>query len=153
MKHLREYKLFESKDLSKIKRGLQSEAEDLVSILKDLALDIKDKDLNVEVTKRSTDLKEWSIGNFGYYIHMIIDKYDRYSIIRFNLYEIKDEIMEIVDFMDSQGWVIDGADVLDASGPHNVLIRDNMIISQYSGEEVNYLISEIHIRFKKSKTK
>jgi hypothetical protein len=84
---------------------------------------------------------------------MIIDKYDRYSIIRFNLYDIKDEIMEIVDFMDSHGWVIDGADVLDASGPHNVLIRDNMIISQYSGEEVNYLISEIHIRFKKSKTK
>jgi len=157
MKNLKTYKLFESKDLSKIKRELQSEAEDLVSILKDLVLDIKDKDLNAEVTKRHTDLQEWSIGNYGYYIHMIISKYDRNFIggysSRFNLYDIKDEIMEIVDFMDSHGWVIDGVDVLDAAGPHNVLIRDNMIISQYSGEEMNYLISEFDIKFKKSKTK
>ncbi len=142
MRYLKKYTLFErvSKETNMFESiDIVEDYNQLISILQDLTLDIKDKDLRVDVIKLSL------LG-----IKIRIAKNEEVYGGRFNLYDIKDEIIQIVDFMDSEGWVIDYAGVVDASGIHNVLIRDNMIINQYSGEEVNYLVGEFNIKLKKS---
>jgi pectate lyase len=131
MRYLKKYKIFET---------TESEVDDLISILQDLTLDIKDKDLKVDVIKSGRFFNSMTL--LG--IKIIISK-EGYG--RFKLSDIKDEIIQIVDFMDSYDWKIDYIEVVDAAGPNNVLIHDNMIINQYSGEEVNHLVGGIDIKF------
>ena len=149
MRYLKKYKVFESKE----------EIDDTISVLKDLILDIKDKDLNVKIY--TFNKKRYTNQEFEYEdttcIEIIISKNEDdmadsglrpYG--RFNLSNIKNEIIQIVEFMDSQGWKIGSSEVVDVTGPHGVLIRDNMIISKYSRKEVNHLVGEVDIKFIKS---
>ena len=128
MKHLKEYNIFESRDtyhltnIIKRKRELQIEVDDLISILKDLTLDIKDKDIKAEIIRRPTT------GHYSYYIQIIIsknDQYDEYSKNQsFNLTDIKDEIIQIVDFMKNNGWVVSNSSVVDG-GIYDVIVKDD----------------------------
>jgi hypothetical protein len=120
MRYLKKYKVFESKE----------EIDDTISVLKDLILDIKDKDLNVKIY--TFNKKRYTNQEFEYEdttcIEIIISKNEDdmadsglrpYG--RFNLSNIKNEIIQIVEFMDSQGWKIGSSEVVDVTGPQGVL--------------------------------
>ena len=141
MRYLKKYKVFESKE----------EIDDTISVLKDLILDIKDKDLNVEIKLRriyGTNPDKFPV------LDIFIFKDDTSGNDRFKSDEIIHEITQITEFMKSEGWGIN----LKVSTPygsydskiedgkfsfHNPYSKDNMARRNIA----NFWITRIHIVF------
>ncbi len=100
MRYLKKYKVFESEGME--------DADYIMSILKDKALSISDKDLKVSISK--------SIGGIigmNYYpnIDLLISTEEEFR--KFNLNDIKDEIFDIIDFIENNNWDISSAEVYE----------------------------------------
>jgi hypothetical protein len=103
MKYLNKYKVFESMVNGK---STKEEVDDIKSVLNDMVLDIKDKDLSVEV-----------ISWFSWYnenkILMVIKKpgedlpANHLNAPSFHINKLGDEIFQIIDFMYNQDWVVE----------------------------------------------
>jgi hypothetical protein len=160
MRHLKTYTLFErvSRE-TKIFESL-SEAKELISVINDMALDIKDKDLRVRiipVKKNIMDLTDDS-HDICFRIEAIwfMQEIQRQ---RFYLKKIYDELFQIIHFMEDQGWNIQYSNVAGPDGVHSVYIEDGRVIGKwsdgYSSEswEITSPINEITIGFTKSSEK
>jgi hypothetical protein len=169
MRYLKKYKVFESKE----------EIDDTISVLKDLILDIKDKDLNVEVKLRriyGTNPDKFPV--FENKILMVIKKpgedlpANHLNAPSFHINKLGDEIFQIIDFMYNQDWVVEvdnsyiqGCNFESKSRGNlpfgveffnhiyfkdgKVKIKENRKLSDLS--EIKYPIVDFRIQFMKSK--
>lgn len=90
MKYLKTYRIFES----------SQDTQEHIKILKDMTLSLRDKDFDVNVYKPAIAPEK---------INITINKigFDRgYYCKEFSYSEIKDELLEMIDYMDLEGWEI-----------------------------------------------
>jgi hypothetical protein len=119
MRHLKSYKLFESRPTP---QSARVEADEIMSVLKDMVLEITDKDLNVLLDFKKNTGDENNPYSFlswkTYYpdIQIVISKDDGG---RFYLKEINDVVVQMVDFIELEGWKINKSTFLDYSGRYN----------------------------------
>jgi hypothetical protein len=136
MRYLKKYKFFESKE----------EIDDNISVLNDMVLDIKDKDLNVEVKLRriyGTNPDKFPV------LDIFIFKDDTSGNDRFTSDEIIHEITQITEFMKSEGWGIN-LKVSTPYGSYDSKIEDGKIYSKDNMTRrniANFWITRIHIVF------
>lgn len=135
------------------------EIDETVSVLDQMCLEMRDKDLYVEVNpypryqsmKRFDDLNQ---------VKICLDiRNDEEAYHKFDIEKVKSEIFDIVNYMKSEGWKIHTCDVMNDYGKNDVTIEDGKIISvsraQHSitkkrvEQEVNYPVYQLYIEFKK----
>ena len=87
MRHLKTYRIFES-------------VEEHIRVLTDMTLSLRDKDFSVNVYKPAIAPEEINIT----IIKMGFDR--EHYCKEFSYSEIKDELLEMIDYMDLEGWEI-----------------------------------------------
>jgi len=124
------------------------ELDDILSVIDQMCLDIRDKDLLVKVSqypryeamKRFTDLNRVKI-----YLDIKKDEETDYT---FDLETIKSEFFDIVDFMKREGWQIYSSQILNRYGTNGVTIKDGKILD-FKGDEIDYPARGLFVEFKK----
>lgn len=143
MNRLKTYKIF-----------LESNSEhtdEITSVINDMCLELRDNGFVVEP-------QSLSYGKMG------VSKRFRISVVksndddafigrntkRFYFKEIKESILEMVEYLKSEEFFIDEIDFIDASGVLGGILKDGNLYTKFSQEEVNHLIDNFIIRFIKS---
>ena len=122
-----------------------SEAKELLSIINDMALDIKDKDLRVTTTLVTDDSHE---------IDLKIQSPQHKRM--FHIKEINNDLFQIIHFMKDQEWNVKYSNACGPDFSHPVYLEDDKVIGKwsdgYSSEswEITSPITEIRIVFTKS---
>jgi hypothetical protein len=152
MRHLKSYKLFESRPTP---QSARVEVDEIVSILNDMILEIRDKDLNTRVELRKNfgnDFLELLQDNPFYFtswkshypdIEVLIESHS----FRFN--DIKNDIFQIIDFIKEQGWEIKDINTEDDSGIYRKQYNIENIIEWFTNHRES--LYSFRIKFTKSK--
>lgn len=125
MKHLDTYRLFESSD-------------EIVSTLKDIALDIEDDSFSVRV-------KSHRFGDIEYEIKLAISKVKGNGLELFDVKDIYNCIKRIVDYMNSEGYIT------YIQIPQNSKFARVVNVSLRDLPKLHYHITYLDMGFKKSK--
>lgn len=93
MRHLKTYRIFESKF---------DELMDHIKVLSDMALPLDDKDFDVSIFEDRFREDSYQ----SYIVVDVVKKGSRSDNNKFTFQVIKEELMEMVDYMDKEGWKI-----------------------------------------------
>ena len=148
MKHLKSYKIFES--MSDLASDSYNKRQERLRTLEDMSLELWDENFNVQVSSEvlSRDDK---------YIKVTIQNKRQssplgaYGAPRFDYNKIKDTLLSMVSYMESEGYSIREIEVSDKY-VHNLIpveLKDEKLYLKYRPEQmVNYPIGQLVIKFK-----
>ena len=135
MRYLRTYKLFESS---------WYDIKDHIDVLSDMSMDLWDKEFNVQVADEIISREHQCI------VVNIVKKGSK----KFTYPEIKQELLEMVGYMDREGWEILNMEFTHiAAGP--VMVETMVIyckldgdkLVNMSGEEIDYQFDQLIVKF------
>jgi hypothetical protein len=102
-------------------------------VLRDLSLSLWDKDFNVQIADEIISRENQCIG----------------SNSKFTYTEIKEELLDMVHYMDDQGWEILNMEYTHiASGPLYCKLDGDKLVSAMSEEEIDYQFHQLIVKFK-----
>ncbi len=148
MRHLKSYKIFES--MSDLASDSYNKRQERLRTLEDMSLELWDENFNVQVSSEvlSRDDK---------YIKVTIQNKRQssplgaYGAPRFDYNKIKDTLLSMVSYMESEGYSIREIEVSDKY-VHNLIpveLKDEKLYLKYRPEQmVNYPIGQLVIKFK-----
>lgn len=148
MKHIKTYKIFES--MSDLASDSYNKRQERLRTLEDMSLELWDDNFNVQVSSEvlSRDDK---------YIKVTIQNKRQssplgaYGAPRFDYNKIKDTLLSMVSYMESEGYSIREIEVSDKY-VHNLIpveLKDEKLYLKYRPEQmVNYPIGQLVIKFK-----
>jgi hypothetical protein len=147
MRHLKSYKIFES--MSDLASDSYNKRQERLRTLEDMSLELWDENFNVQVSSEvlSRDDK---------YIKVTIQNKRQssplgaYGAPRFDYNKIKDTLLSMVSYMESEGYSIREIEVSDKY-VHNLIpveLKDEKLYLKYRPEQmVNYPIGQLVIKF------
>jgi len=131
MRHLKSYKLFESS---------WYDMKEYMNVLGDLSLSLWDKDFNVQIADEIISRVNQCI---------VVNIVKRGSNAKFTYPEIKEELLDMVHYMDLQGWEILNMEYTHiASGPLYCKLDGDKLVSVMSEEEIDYQFQQLIVKFK-----
>ena len=134
MKYLKTYKLFESNWYDII---------DHIKVLSDMSIDLWHKDFNVQVTDEIISREHQCI------VVNIVKKGSK----KFIYTEIKEEILEMVGYMDREGWEILNMEFSHiAVGPLYCKLDGDKLVT-ILGEEIDYQFDQLIVKFVEKEVK
>ena len=148
MRYLKPYKIFES--MSDLASDSYNKRQERLRTLEDMSLELWDENFNVQVSSEvlSRDDK---------YIKVTIQNKRQssplgaYGAPRFDYNKIKDTLLSMVSYMESEGYSIREIEVSDKY-VHNLIpveLKDEKLYLKYRPEQmVNYPIGQLVIKFK-----
>ncbi len=132
MKYLKTYRLFESN---------WYEMKDHINVLSDMSLPLWDKDFNVQVADEIISREHQCI------VVNIVKKGSK----KFTYTEIKEELLEMVGYMDIEGWEILNMEYSHiAVGPLYCKLDSDKLVNM-SGEEIDYQFDQLIVKFVEKK--
>lgn len=133
MKHIKTYKLFEAN---------WYDMKEYINILSDMSLPLWDKDFNVQVADEIISRDHQCI------VVNIVKKGSN----KFTYPEIKQEFLEMVGYMDREGWEILNMEFTHiATGPLYCKLDGDKLVSSISGEEIDYQFDQLIVKFVEKK--
>ncbi len=138
MKYLKSIKLFEAN---------WYEVKEHLSVLSDLSLSLYDKDFNVKVSdeiisKENKRIVVDIVKNGSYRYGEMFSWYGLFTYL-----EIKEELLDMVRYMDEQGWEILNIELGITPIPDLYCKLDGDKLVSVSGEEIDYEIQQIIVKF------
>ncbi len=131
MKYLKSIKLFESN---------WYDMKEYMDVLRDLSLSLWDKDFNVQIADEIISRENQCI---------VVNIVKRGSSAGFTYLEIKEELLDMVHYMDDQGWEILNMEYTHiASGPLYCKLDGDKLVSAMSEEEIDYQFHQLIVKFK-----
>ena len=128
MRYLRTYKLFESS---------WYDIKDHIDVLSDMSMDLWDKEFNVQVADEIISREHQCI------VVNIVKKGSN----KFTYPEIKQELLEMVGYMDREGWEILNMEFSHiAVGPLYCKLDGDKLVNM-SGEEIDYQFDQLIVKF------
>jgi hypothetical protein len=128
MKYLKSYKVFESN---------WHDIKDHLDVLSNMSLDLWDKDFNVQVADEIISREHQCV------VVNIIKKGDK----RFTYPEIKEELLQMVDYMDRNGWEILNMEFMHIVSGYLYCKLDVDRLVNMSGEEITYEFNQLIVKF------
>ncbi len=133
MRYLKSIKLFEAN---------WYDMKDHIDVLGDLSLSLWDKDFNVQIAD------EIISRDYQCIVVNIVKKAHPFSI-SFTYPEIKEELLEMVGYMDREGWEILNMEYTHiAAGPLYCKLDGDKLVSAISEEEIDYQFHQLIVKFK-----
>lgn len=134
MKYLKTYRLFEANWYDII---------DHIKVLSEMSIDLWDKEFNVQVVDEIISREHQCI------VVNIVKKGSK----KFIYTEIKDELLEMVGYMDREGWEILNMEFTHiVSGPLYCRLDGDKLVS-LSGEEIDYQFDQLIVKFVEKEVK
>jgi hypothetical protein len=131
MKYLKSIKLFESN---------WYDMKEYMDVLRDLSLSLWDKDFNVQIADEIISRENQCV---------VVNIVKRGSNSKFTYTEIKEELLDMVHYMDGQGWEILNMEYTHiASGPLYCKLDGDKLVSAMSEEEIDYQFHQLIVKFK-----
>jgi hypothetical protein len=128
MKYLKTYKLFESN---------WYDIKDHLNVIADMSLPLWDRDFNVQVADEIISREHQCI------VVNIVQKGSN----KFTYPEIKEELLEMVGYMDREGWEILNMEFTHiVSGPLYCKLDGDKLVNM-SGEEIDYQFDQLIVKF------
>ena len=128
MRYLRTYKLFEAS---------WYDIKDHIDVLSDMSMDLWDKEFNVQVADEIISREHQCI------VVNIVKKGSN----KFTYTEIKQELLEMVGYMDREGWEILNMEFTHISaGPLYCKLDGDKLVNM-SGEEIDYQFDQLLVKF------
>lgn len=128
MRYLRTYKLFEAS---------WYDIKDHIKVLSDMSMDLWDKEFNVQVADEIISREHQCI------VVNIVKKGSN----KFTYPEIKEELLEMVGYMDREGWEILNMEFTHiAVGPLYCKLDGDKLVN-ISGEEIDYQFDQLIVKF------
>ncbi len=136
MRYLKTYKLFEAN---------WYDIKDHIDVLSDMSMYLWDKDFNVQVADEIISREHQCI------VVNIVKKAHPFSI-PFTYPEIKEELLEMVGYMDREGWEILNMEFTHiAAGPLYCKLDGDKLVSAVSEEEIDYQFHQLIVKFVEKK--
>ena len=133
MKYLKSYKLFESN---------WYDMKEYMNVLGDLSLSLWDKDFNVQIADEIISREHQCL---------VVNIVKRGSN-KFSYPEIKEELLEMIDYMKDQGWEILNMEFTHiAAGPLYCKLDGDKLVSAISEEEIDYQFHQLIVKFVEKK--
>ena len=111
-----------------------------MNVLGDLSLSLWDKDFNVQIADEIISRVNQCI---------VVNIVKRGSNAKFTYPEIKEELLDMVHYMDLQGWEILNMEYTHiASGPLYCKLDGDKLVSVMSEEEIDYQFHQLIVKFK-----
>lgn len=134
MRYLKTYKLFEAS---------WYDIKDHIDVLSDMSMDLWDKEFNVQVADEIISREHQCI------VVNIVKKGSK----KFTYPEIKQELLEIVGYMDREGWEILNMEFSHiAVGPLYCKLDGDKLVNM-SGEEIDYQFDQLIVKFVEKEVK
>ena len=131
MKYLKSIKLFEAN---------WYDMKEYMDVLRDLSLSLWDKDFNVQIADEIISRENQCI---------VVNIVKRGSNSKFTYTEIKEELLDMVHYMDDQGWEILNMEYTHiAVGPLYCKLDGDKLVSAISEEEIDYQFHQLIVKFK-----
>jgi hypothetical protein len=131
MKYLKSIKLFEAN---------WYDIKDHIDVLSDISLSLWDRDFNVQIADEIISRVNQCI---------VVNIVKRGSNAKFTYPEIKEELLDMVHYMDLQGWEILNMEYTHiASGPLYCKLNGDKLVSAMSEEEIDYQFHQLIVKFK-----
>ena len=128
MRYLKTYKLFEAS---------WYDIKDHIKVLSDMSMDLWDKEFNVQVSDEIISREHQCI------VVNIVKKGSK----KFTYPEIKEELLEMVGYMDREGWEILNMEFTHiVSGPLYCKLDGDKLVN-ISGEEIDYQFDQLIVKF------
>ena len=132
MKYLKTYKLFESN---------WYDMKDHIKVLSDMSLALWDKEFNVQVSDEIISREHQCI-----VVNIVKKGYNKFTYP-----EIKEELLEMVEYMDREGWKILNMEFSHiAVGPLYCKLDGDKLVNM-SGEEIDYQFDQLIVKFVEKK--
>ena len=133
MKHLKTYKLFEAN---------WYDMKEYINVLSDMSLPLWDKDFNVQVADEIISREH----------QCIVVNISKKGYNKFTYPEIKEELLEMVEYMDREGWKILNMEFSHiAAGPLYCKLDGDKLVSSIFGEEIDYQFDQLIVKFVEKK--
>jgi hypothetical protein len=130
MRYLKTYKLFEAS---------WYDIKDHIDVLSDMSMYLWDKEFNVQVADEIISREHQCI------VVNIVKKGSN----KFTYPEIKQELLEMVGYMDREGWEILNMEFTHiAAGPLYCKLDGDKLVSAVSEEEIDYQFHQLIVKFK-----
>ena len=134
--------LMNKRKKSKLLESNWYEMKDHIDVLSDMSLPLWDKDFNVQVADEIISREHQCI------VVNIVKKGSN----KFTYPEIKQELLEIVGYMDREGWEILNMEFTHiAVGPLYCHLYGDKLVSSRSGEEIDYQFDQLIVKFVEKK--
>jgi hypothetical protein len=140
MKQLIRYKLFsEARSERELTQTISYVKQlEIAEFLRDLSLELWDDNFNVQVNHtalRSPDDIVFTVN--------IVKRGEK----RFLFDNVKEVVQSMINYMDSESFIIKDIQVCDPAGWYDAILKDDKIFSKIFGEEINHLIGNVEINF------
>ena len=133
MKHIKTYKLFEAN---------WYDMKEYINVLSDMSLPLWDKDFNVQVADEIISREH----------QCIVVNISKKGYNKFTYPEIKEELLEMVEYMDREGWKILNMEFSHiAAGPLYCKLDGDKLVSSIFGEEIDYQFDQLIVKFVEKK--
>jgi len=140
MKQLIRYKLFsEARSERELTQTISYVKQlEIAEFLRDLSLELWDDNFNVQVNHtalRNADDIVFTVN--------IVKRGEK----RFLFDNVKEVVQSMINYMDSEAFIIKDIQVCDPAGWYDAILKDDKIFSKIFGEEINHLIGNVEINF------
>jgi hypothetical protein len=140
MKQLIRYKLFsEARSERELTQTISYVKQlEIAEFLRDLSLELWDDNFNVQVNHtalRNADDIVFTVN--------IVKRGEK----RFLFDNVKEVVQSMINYMDSEAFIIKDIQVCDLAGWYDAILKDDKIFSKIFGEEINHLIGNVEINF------
>jgi hypothetical protein len=134
--------LMNKRKKSKLLESNWYEMKDHIDVLSDMSLPLWDKDFNVQVADEIISREH----------QCIVVNISKKGYNKFTYPEIKEELLEMVEYMDREGWKILNMEFSHiAVGPLYCKLDGDKLVSSISGEEIDYQFDQLIVKFVEKK--
>ena len=134
--------LMNKRKKSKLLESNWYEMKDHIDVLSDMSLPLWDKDFNVQVADEIISREH----------QCIVVNISKKGYNKFTYPEIKEELLEMVEYMDREGWKILNMEFSHiAAGPLYCKLDGDKLVSSISGEEIDYQFDQLIVKFVEKK--
>lgn len=134
--------LMNKRKKSKLLESNWYEMKDHIDVLSDMSLPLWDKDFNVQVADEIISREH----------QCIVVNISKKGYNKFTYPEIKEELLEMVEYMDREGWEILNMEFSHiAVGPLYCKLDGDKLVSSISGEEIDYQFDQLIVKFVEKK--
>lgn len=141
MRYLKSYKLFESN---------WYDIKDHIKVLSDMSLPLWDRDFNVQVSDQTISKSDFNdpTPEHECIVVNIVKRGDK----KFTYPEIKDELVDMIDFMDREGWKILEVEYLDPSfGRHFLKHLGELTPDNLFSSRIDSTLNQLIVKFVEKK--
>lgn len=133
MRYLKTYKLFEAN---------WYDIKDHINVLSDMSLTLWDKELNVQVHDEIISREHRCI---------VVNITERLG--RFTFPVIKEELLEMVDYMDIEGWEVLNMEFNDRVGYFYCYLKEDKLLTTYMNREITEELEQLIVKFVEKEVK